>query len=106
MRGYASAVARKKSGTWGVRWRSSSGGRIGAMKARAREQSNNGYGAGYATRLYGSPTVIEKETGKKLNHARFLLTGCSGGSDRTLPPSVRSILERSKSPEIMTERVW
>ena len=42
---------------------------------------------------------------KRLNPARFQLTGRSGGSDRTLPPSVRSILERSKSPGIVTGRV-
>ena len=35
----------------------------------------------------------------------FLLTGRSGGSDRTLPPSVRSIPERSNSSGIATGRV-
>ena len=33
------------------------------------------------------------------------LTGRSGGSDQTLPPSVRSIPERSKSSGIETGRV-
>ena len=42
---------------------------------------------------------------KSPNVARDLLTGCSGGSDRTLPPSVRSILERSNSSRITTGRV-
>ena len=42
---------------------------------------------------------------RSLENTWFLLTGHSGGSDRTLPPSVRSIPERSKSSGIMTKRV-
>ena len=38
--------------------------------------------------------------------ARDPLTECSGGSDRTLPPSVRSILERSSFSRIGTGRIW
>jgi hypothetical protein len=49
--------------------------------------------------------VIEKEIGKRPDAARYQLTGRSGGSDRTLPPSVRSILERSNSSGIATGRV-
>ena len=49
--------------------------------------------------------MIEKETGKRPEAARYLLTGRSGGSDRTQPPSIRSILERSNSSRIVTGRV-
>ena len=42
---------------------------------------------------------------KRSDAACFLLTGRSGGSDRMLPPSVRSISERSKSSGIVTGRV-
>ena len=46
-----------------------------------------------------------KEIEKSWNPTRFLLTGRSGGSDQTLPPSVRSIPERSKPPRITTGRI-
>ena len=49
-----------------------------------------------------SPVITEKEIGKRQNHARFLLIGRSGGSDRTLPPNVRSIPERSNFSGIAT----
>ena len=49
-----------------------------------------------------APRVTEKETRKRSDSAQFLLTGRFGGSDRTLPPSIRSILERSNSSGIMT----
>ena len=45
------------------------------------------------------------KTGKRPDAARYLLTGRSGGSDRMLPPSVRSIPERSNSSGIATGRV-
>ena len=51
------------------------------------------------------PDGTDKETEKKPDPIRFLLTVCSGDSDRMLPPSVRSILERSKTPGITTECV-
>ena len=55
--------------------------------------------------LWWLPACQKRKREKKLSHARFLLTGRSGGSDRTLPPSVRSIPERSKSSGIGTGRV-
>ena len=56
-------------------------------------------------RLSSPPNAIEKETEKSPEVARDPLTGRSGGSDRTLPPSVRSISEMSKSSGIRTGRV-
>ena len=55
--------------------------------------------------LSSPPNAIEKEIEKSPEDARDPLTGRSGGSDRTLPPSVRSIPERSKSSGIGTRRV-
>ena len=52
-----------------------------------------------------APHVIEKETRKRSDSAQFLLTGRFGGSDRTLPPSIRSILERSNLSRIVTGHV-
>ena len=52
-----------------------------------------------------APRVRKGNGERNLSRARFLLTGHSGGSDRTLPPSVRSIPERSNSSGIMTGRV-
>ena len=47
-----------------------------------------------------SPNATRKETEKSPKAARDPLTGRSGGSNRTLPPSVRSIPERSNSSRI------
>ena len=52
-----------------------------------------------------APTDQKRKRGKRSDAARFLLTGRSGGSDRTLPPNVRSIPERSKSSGIGIGRV-
>ena len=52
-----------------------------------------------------TPNVTRKEMEKSPEAARDPLTGRSGGSDRTLPPSVWSILERSNSSGIGTGRV-
>ena len=49
---------------------------------------------------------MEKETEKSLETARLLLTGRSGGNDRTLPPGVRSTIERSKTSQVTISRVW
>ena len=52
------------------------------------------------------PAWIRKGNREKRSDAtRFLLTGRSGGSDRMLPPSVRSIPERSNSFGIATGHV-
>ena len=53
-----------------------------------------------------TPNTTRKETEKSHEATRDPLTGRSGGSDRTLPPSVRSIPERSNSSGIRTGRVW
>ena len=50
------------------------------------------------------PQQIRKRK-KSPDAAQDPLTGCSGGSDRTLPPSVRSIPERSNSSGIGTGHV-
>ena len=55
--------------------------------------------------LNRSPDVTEKETEKSPENARDPLTGGSDGSNRTLPPNVRSIPERSTSSRIGTGRV-
>ena len=52
-----------------------------------------------------APTELDKERRKNPGPARFLLTGRFGGCDQTLPPSVWSIPERSKSPGIAIGRV-
>ena len=57
------------------------------------------------SRYKGVPREMKKEMEKSPETARNLLTGRFGGSDRTLPRCVRLILERSKSPGIMTGRV-
>ena len=51
------------------------------------------------------PNATEKETEKSPENTRDPLTGRSGGSDRMLPPSIRSIPERSNSSRIGTGRV-
>ena len=85
---------------------------VGATAARARriEHRMRGGGGLGQRRVWwlgymGPRDGIEKETGKSWNPTRYLLTGRSGGNDRMLPPSVRSIPERSKTPRIMTGRV-
>ena len=78
------------------RWRNGA-----AARARARRRLGLGHGRGKAW-IYNPPNVTEKETEKSPQDARDPLTGRSGGSDRTLPPSVRSIPERSKSSGIAT----
>ena len=52
-----------------------------------------------------TPNVTRKETEKSPEAVRDPLTGRSGASDQTLPPSVRSIPERSNSSRIGTGRV-
>ena len=55
--------------------------------------------------LYGGPHMTDKERRKSWRPTRFLLTGCSGGNDRTLSPRVHSTTKRSKSPQVTTGRV-
>ena len=52
----------------------------------------------------GSLDEIDKETQKSWNPAGYLLTRCSDGNDRTLPPRVWSTPERSKTSGAMTGR--
>jgi hypothetical protein len=49
--------------------------------------------------------VTRKEMEKRFDPARILLTERFGGSNRMLPPSVRSIPERSNSSGITTGHV-
>jgi len=53
----------------------------------------------------GPPTSQKRRRGKRSDAAQNLLTERSSGSDRMLPPSVRSIPERSNSSGIGTGRV-
>ena len=82
----------------------------GALRAdgakRARRVAMTAYAAlgRSAARFMVALDGLDKETEKKPDPVRFLLIRRSGGSDRTLPPSVRSIPERSKSPGIATKR--
>ena len=56
--------------------------------------------------IYGGPPTRQKRKRRRSpESASSLLTERSGGSDRMLPPSVRSIPERSKSPGIATGRI-
>ena len=57
------------------------------------------------SRYKGVPHGMKKEMEKSLETTCNLLTRRSGGSDRTLPPSVWSIPERSNSSGIVTGRV-
>ena len=67
---------------------------------------HGGCGERNSTRGYmGPPTRQNRKQKKSPEAARDQLTGRSGGSDRTLSPSVRSIPERSNSSRIMTGRV-
>ena len=55
--------------------------------------------------LCGGPHMKDKERRKSWRPTRFLLTGRSGGNDRTLPPRVRWTPERSKTSRAATGRV-
>ena len=71
----------------------------------ARRRCGIGVRSNACDDLWWPPVDQKRKRRKKPDAARFLLTRCSGGSDRTLPPSVRSILVRSKTPRITTRRV-
>ena len=80
----------------------------GELWRRRRRRQGLGLGHGERTRRHGYMRVsnaTEKETEKSPENAGDPLTGRSGGSNRMLPPSVRSIPERSNSSGIGTERV-
>ena len=95
---------------WGGAARQEHGGALGCGGEQWRRQ----LGLGQTARLrrkknlvvrLSSPNAIEKKIEKSPEDTRDPLTGRSGGSDRTLPPSVRSIPERSKTSGIGTGRV-
>ena len=97
---------------WGGAARKEYGGALGCGGEQWRRQLGLGQTARLrrdkkksVVRLSSPPNAIEKEIEKSPEDARDALTGRSGGSDRTLPPSVRSIPERSKSSRIETGRV-
>jgi len=52
--------------------------------------------------IWVAPEETEKETTRSPETTHFLPIGRSDGSDRTLPPSIQLIPERSKTPRIMT----
>ena len=82
-------------------------GGVGAGEQRRRQGLGLGHGeTNRRQRLYEGPKRDREGNGEKRPEAaRDPLTGRSGGSDRTLPPSVRSIPERSNSSGIGTGRV-
>ena len=125
----AGAVARGKAwaqrrGEARARWRGREVAGAGSRwhgEARARRRAvgelwrhrrwRQGLGLGHGEtkrrqRLNEDPKRDGEGNGEKRpKAARDPLTGRSGGSDRTLPPSVRSIPERSSSSGIGTGRV-
>ena len=103
-RGGSGAVGRR--GEAGARRRAWLRRRAVEAAARARADGKVATGIFFSVvRLSSPPNATEKEIEKSPEGARDPLTGRSGGSDRTLPPSVRSIPERSKTSRIGTGRV-
>ena len=88
------------------------GAGVGAVRRdelwrRGGDVGAGGIGHGTTRRLdyMVAPDGLEKETTKSPKTVRHLLIERSGGNDRTLPPRVRSTLERSKTPGVATRRV-
>ena len=114
----AGGAGRGERGECAVLWRggaaSNGGARLasrgdaGGSKGSVTGIRRRRLGQGKGTQRRGYMRIrseTKKETEKSPENARDPLTGRSGGSDRTLPPSVRSIPERSKSSGIGTGRV-